>query len=343
MILGVCGFGFSGSGALLDFLHSYECITVADQIELSFIYKPDGLQDLYEAIVLNPVRYFSSDSAIRRFMKYMHRQEKRYNRITNGEFSSLVKRYLDAIVQVSWSGNTTVHYYQDEGLSFVFRQKIARTIRRRIEKNYIINKSCWPDKTMFFSYMDDHLFREYTKDFLKSFIMAVTAKTSSPIIAIDQLFPANNPEKYFWYVGDAKAIVVLRDPRDIYLLAKTSLGMPGRFIPSDNVTDFVKYYNGLMNSRRVINSNNTLTLFFEDLIYDTENITKRIESFLQLSGGKSKDKARFDPRVSINNTQLFRRYPQYKEDVEYIEQELTSFLYDFERFKTKPSSDIKPF
>lgn len=344
MILGVCGFGFSGSGALLDYLKCYDDIYVADKMEMSLIYKPDGIQDLYNSVVLNPVRYFSSDSAIRRFLRYMHRQEKRYNRITNGEFSILLERYINTIIQVEWKGNTTVHSYQDEGFSYLIRQKLARAIRQRFESRFFpIKRNCWPDKKMYYSYIEEDFFKKETIFFLKSLISSIIDERNASIIAIDQLFPANDPEKYFWYVGDSKAIVVLRDPRDLYLLAKTSLGMSGRFIPSSNAKDFVTYYKGLMKSRREVQSDKVLTIFFEDMIYDTERTVNVIETFLNISGNKNLVKSNFDPKISINNTQLFLKYPEYINDIDYIAVNLKQYLYNFKNYSLKPEFNIKSF
>ena len=120
MDVGVCGFGFSGSGAVLDLLKEYNDVTVADKVELSFIYKPDGLNDLLYNICISPSRYFSSDSSIRRFIQYMKRNRKLYNGLTNGNFDQYLDDFLNEIVEVKWKGSTSVHTYQDKGFSYFF-------------------------------------------------------------------------------------------------------------------------------------------------------------------------------------------------------------------------------
>ena len=344
MIVGVCGFGFSGSGAVLDLLNDYSDVFVADKVELSFIYKPDGLEDLRRAVSLEPSRYFSSDSAIRRFIKYMDHQEKRYNQISGDQFSKLYHDFINSIVQVRWLGNTSVHAYQDNGMNYFLRQKIARAIRIRFEKRVKkINKPLWPDKEMYFSFMDENSYMLAAKQFVGGFVNAIMGKNRARIIAIDQPFCANDVKKEFPFFDDCKAIVVLRDPRDLFVLAKTSLGMAGRFIPTDSVDSFIKYYKGLMGSLKKADEGLALYINFEDLIYKNQETIGMIERFLGLQDSSHTNKSKFDPMVSINNTQLFLKYTELKDDVDQITRELSDYLYDFLQYERKPDFSIESF
>jgi hypothetical protein len=344
MIVGVCGFGFSGSGAVLDLLKDYKDVCVADKVELSFIYKPDGIEDLRRAVSLEPSRYFSSDSAIRRFIKYMNHQKDRYNYISDGKFEQLYQKFLNEVIQIMWYGNTTVHAYQDTGMGYFFKQKLARAFRIRFERGLKkINNPCWPDKKMYYSYMDDSAFMDCARTFIQEFIEAIVGKSNTRIIAIDQAFCANNVKKEFQYFDDCKAIVVFRDPRDIYTLAKTSLGMQGRFIPSDDVDTFIKYYKGLMKSLRYAASEEALYINFEDLVYNYALTVNKIESFLGLTNSEHTGKSKFNPDISINNTQLALKHTYMQSDISKIEEELSDYLYDFTRFKKIPTFKTESF
>ena len=94
MIVGVCGFGYSGSSALVDLFNESDLFDVRGDFEFSFTYKPDGLEDL-ERSITSPSRYFSSDSAIRRYIQYSNRMSAKYNSRTNGKFSALTDKYID--------------------------------------------------------------------------------------------------------------------------------------------------------------------------------------------------------------------------------------------------------
>ena len=82
-------------------------------------------------------------------------------------------------------------------------------------------------------------------------------------------------------------------------------------------------------SEKKCNSNKVYRVKFEDLIYDYENKVKEITKFL---GFTEKDhvnkKSRFNPDISIKNTQLFRK-KEYLEESRIIEEKLKDYLYDF--------------
>ena len=52
-IISVSGFGYSGSGAVIDYLKGYSNISVFDAVEFQLLHEADGLLDL---------RYFLSES-----------------------------------------------------------------------------------------------------------------------------------------------------------------------------------------------------------------------------------------------------------------------------------------
>ena len=68
---------------------------------------------------------------------------------------------------------------------------------------------------------------------------------------------------------------------------------------------------------------------FEELIYNYDEEIGKITKFL---GFTKKDhinkKSRFNPDISIKNTQLFRK-EEYNEETKIIEKELKKYLYDF--------------
>lgn len=340
MTIGVCGFGFSGSGALLDWLKNYPEVFVYDKMEFSFPYKPDGLEDLGNAICYHPVRYFSSDSAIRRFVQYMRRLRNTYNIHTGGKFEQLLDDYLANIIQIQWQGSTSVHSYQASTLDYIFRQWIPRSFLSFLKHrfNIVIRGNHWPQKEMYFSVLNEDTFLRFSRDFVHSVIETITKNTSARIIVLDQCFTANDPEISFKYFDNPIAITVIRDPRDNYLLAKRALGFESSFIPRQRVEDFIIYYRGLMESRRYKADNKKIIeIQFEDLIYKSKETFEELEKLIGLPHIDVTCFNYFKPELSINNTQLWLKYPQYKTDIEEIEKELGEYLYPFEKFDLKPN------
>ncbi len=274
----------------------------------------------------------------------MKRSAKEYDPQTGGKFSSISADFIERLIQVKWQGSTMAHYYQECCISYFYRQRLARGLRRRFEKHFgPISKPFPPDKEMFYSIMDEDEFIALARSFLVRIIesMVDNVQEYSHII-VDQLFSADNPEKDLIYFDDAKAIVVSRDPRDLYILSKTATGMDGRFIPSDNVEDYILYYKGIMKGNKAQTGDRVLAVRFEDAIYNAEETRSKIEKFLGLKREKPKNDL-FSPERSINNTQLFIKYPQYREDVDLIEKKLSSYLYNYNDYDIKPTFSTKLF
>ena len=328
-IIGICGFGYSGSGALLDFLKDYKDICVKDELEFSMVYTPDGIEDLYRAISLYPSRYWSSDSSIRRFIQLANWRKKSYDKLTNGQYSDLLASYLDRIIQTSWIGSTSVHVYQDSNVEYFFFQKLLRQLIVRWESNFgKIPFRTKPQKKMYYSSLKESEFVKISRQFI-TYIIESLSLTSDTIV-LDQPFAANFPEKSFPFFENPKAILVTRDPRDTYILAKQHLGLTGTFIPTDNVDAFICYYKGLMDSVHIDNKQKVMIIPFEDLVYKYEETKLKIENFVGCKVLRDNiESKKFNPNISINNTQLFLKHPQYEDDVCKIEHYLSQYVYNY--------------
>ena len=127
---------------------------------------------------------------------------------------------------------------------------------------------------MYMSIQPENFYDE-TRNFLQRLIDSLMSNRSL-IPVLDQPFSADNPQKSFHYFENPCCIVIDKDPRDLYLLAKTSLGMRGRFIPSDDVESFIEYYSAIMSYRDKckVDDERILYLHFEDLIYQHKYICK---------------------------------------------------------------------
>ena len=69
---------------------------------------------------------------------------------------------------------------------------------------------------------------------------------------------------------------------------------------------------------------------FENLVYNYDDTEKKICQFLGYSEKKHVRKyERFNPNISIQNTQVFNSDKKYEKEVKYIEKELKQFLYKF--------------
>ena len=171
-------------------------------------------------------------------------------------------------------------------------------------------------------------FDSITKDYMNSILRAIGKTEEDDKFVVDQLFSGDDPEKSFKYFDDPYAIVVKRDPRDVYLLSKHVISVYSRWIPTKNVEEFVEYYKILYGNSKYDSSTRVLEVQYEDLIYQYEPTVKKVEEFLGISK-HTKEKEHFNPAYSERYTQLITDYPEEKEAIEYIEKNLSEFLYTF--------------
>ena len=333
MVLGVSGLGNTGSFALIDFLREYDEVFFDEYMgECSLCYCPDGLLDLEYHILKAPFRFQSSDAALWRFEKLVndlfanHSGERhKYNQKLLEES----KNYINQITQVSWEG------------TWGFRINNRSSIKRFVQKVLFKTKPIFGEKayvdftneTMRYSVRPDN-FLDITKQYIKKMIDA-TAVEEKKYTLIDQLFPGDNPEQAFHFFDNPVAIVVDRDPRDLYILSKSEIRADSTWIPTDTVEQFILYYK-LMREKSdpILNNDKVLRFQYERLIYEYDNVEREIEEFLGIKNHVRKHEF-FKPEVSINNTQLFNKHPEYSADVKKIEKELSEWIFDYSKFEKR--------
>lgn len=327
MIISACGFCWSGSGAVLDYLMEFDENQVYKE-EFDIAYHPDGLADLDYNLNYNCSKFLSSGVAIPRFKKVANML---LDKRTNGESKKIIKDYLDKLIQVSWVGC-------EEGQVLIHNQwlynKIGMRIRYylipRLSREFCIKHKIYPLDNMYFSVQPDG-FIEKTQDFTDKILTQLGFDMEKNIV-LNQAFPGNRPTNSMKYYRNAKAIVVDRDPRDVYIFLKAVFPNNSFSVPLDNVENFIAYFKNMHKTiNKEITNNDVLYICFEDLIYEYENTIQKLNAFLDLKN-HTYPKKYFKPEKSIANTQVFLRYPEYRQDIKRIECELKEYLYSFESY-----------
>ena len=94
--------------------------------------------------------------------------------------------------------------------------------------------------------------------------------------------------------------------------------------------EFIRYYKNVYKRVSTIDNPHVLKIQFEDLIYKYDDTVSKIENFIGLDPKSHiAKKKRFDPMISINNTQMFLKLLKYREKIGVIEKEMQEQLYDF--------------
>lgn len=322
--------GFTGAGAVIDLLSEYEELEViGNDDEFPIVYIPDGVEDLEYRLHTSPSRWRGADTAFYRFQKvvdYYSLPRMPLNTLCGGKFREISEKYIESLTQTSWAGSTEGDR-KTEGSIFYFRVrfKLQHTVNSVLKKKLLT----FPVRTMRYSVLGDE-FYGISRDYIAELISSMK-RTDKKITVLNQPFAGDNPEKSFKYYNDPRAIIVDRDPRDTYLFAKYRAKGEAYWIPTEDVKAFVGYYRSMReNTPKVSYENRDRVLYirFEDLIYDTGRTVSLIEDF---TGAKehSRPKTHFIPEVSKKNTNLSEYYPDEKENIEYITENLGKYLYDF--------------
>ena len=340
MIIGACGFGSTGSSVVSDYLKEYEGISVIDDLEFTWVSATDGLIDLEHAVMHPHNRTSDSIVAIRRFLELAEKKKNNYEKhgISAGLFMDSVNRFVDSITQVRWD------WYENTGYLIRSRHFLrAYMIRKHIpkkEKKLGHQIHCWPMTKVCLSVAPPN-FYDAARKHVSELLAAAGADLSKPLV-LDQPFAGNNPQACFPFFDDPYAVVVDRDPRDNYVFARTRLLGRNHFMAVEPVEDFIKYYRALRDGQPYLqNDARVLRLQFEELVYEYDAATAKLRAFLRLPENPN-PKSIFDPGLSMANTQVFRRFPQYAEDVRKIEEALPEYLFDFSEYP-EPEHDAKMF
>lgn len=332
MIIGSCGYGATGSSVLTDLLTEYDGIQVFDNFEFTISYRVDGIEDLEYHLMKQYAKNSSGDYAIKRFLDISKSYKTPFiNKPCDGEtFYRLSKKFIDEITQTTYKGMDTFDVLNGNILRNIFALASKKIFMPKlIEKITKKTSYVWPARTMYYSVEPSNFYeaaREYTSNIIESMGGNLNEK-----VVLDQPFEGNAPEQSFPFFEDPFAVVIDRDPRDLYLAGKYTKDPNFKFTPKDDVKKFIVYYK-MMRKRRSIHKN-VLNLNFEDFIYEYDRTVQKVEAFLSL-GEHIRKKEVFEPSKSINNTQLIRLHPEDKKDIQEIENELPEFLYPFERYKS---------
>lgn len=335
MVLSVCGFGYSGSGAVWDLLKEYpNCKLIGEEKEFTMLYQPDGLEDLRYHIVDRPARFMSSDVAIGRFIKTVKLMDKNgWRENFNGQLLRLAESFVQQITQVKWKGywNYDIDALHDNKLGYIsyrlrrFYDSFAR--RHKLPEVKLVKRR---DMYLSIEESGSEHFMTCARQYMDSLIQAAGYSAKDDLVVFNQLFPANCPSPYFDFFSQSKAILVIRDPRDVYIALKRVQDVGSQWFPHDNADDFIVYYRMMHRSLQSLQDENVLIIRFEDMIYQYDATRDKILDFCGLTGKSHSESRFFDPAVSIRNTMLYREYPEYKEDIKKIEESLSDFLYPFD-------------
>lgn len=329
------GYMGSGSSAVTDLISEFkDCKNDYKSYEYIFLHCPNGLFDLEDKLLVgnNAIR---SDEAIRSFENQMKKlYDKKfwwvgnYKKIIGPNFMNITNKYIANITTSNYCG----FWYTHEEVNFkMFIKLLLRKPFKLLTLNKIKFKKILKYKDgMRICLPTNQEFYEKSHNFLYEVIDEI-CKDSKNVILDQFLLPFNLHRIDNYFDDRVRVIVVDRDPRDVFILNKYIWPQRNSDVPVPNdVHEFCKYYKAMRESEKISNSNKILRIHFEDLIYKYEETVKIIMEHLNFSEEMHiNNKKRFNPDLSIKNTQVFNNYDKYGEEIKIIEEKLGKYLYEF--------------
>ena len=350
MILDLTSFGWSGCGAYHDLIREYDNVDYPykGDWEFDFFWAVDGLYDLEYKLCHKHCRIYDSDLAISRFLHLAKVYEKEevlgYNKVfLKTSFYDLCKDYIEKLVSINIKArclNECVHPNKKEPFIKIYNNTIGKLLCNRITrkvfgKYFVEGFKFYNPHLMQIAYNPER-FDEITQEFVATLLSEIR-HDANKVLIMDQMFPPDCPQLFQKYVKEEhKSIIVRRDPRDTYITMKklTRFPLP---IPH-SLDDFIWFYKTIVGETILPDTENRISVNFEDLIYQYDATVRKIENFIDI-GKHIRPKSKFDPERSKNNTQLVGLYPQFEDDIRVIEKELKDYLFPFEKYSFKRTSN----
>ncbi|MEL3901407.1 MAG: hypothetical protein P1P60_01020 [Treponema phagedenis] len=342
-ILTSTGFGGTGSSAGTNILEEFSSVTsFGNDFECTFLHEADGLFDLEKAFVEG--HRLKVDLAVKRFLllaeKLQH--DYYYKKYFGNFFYSCTERFIESIVDCKWNGwwhrsLETKKISAKEHWRYFFAKLFFEKLYEKKHLNSY-EPDAWtpsyhPVSLYYYGFKKDD-FYEKVNQYIINVFSSISISTKYAVF--DQLLPAYSIGLYNSYFDSIKTLVIDKDPRDLYAINKCEWGVG--FIPVLNVDVFINWYRSTRFERHKINTewkDKALFLPFEALIYDYDSSLEKIKRFIGLTTEEhTRKKQCFDPEKSIVNTQVYKRYPQLKDDIKKIENELKEFCFPFENYPT---------
>ncbi len=328
------GYMGSGSSAVTDLVAEFKnCKNEFKTYEYVLLHCPNGLFDLEDKLLIgnNAIR---SDEAIRTFENQMKKLYNKkfwwvgnYKKIIGNDFMDITNEYINSLINFHYDG----YWYMNEEVNakMFFKLLVRKPLKiltlNKIKFKKVLKyndgmKICLPTKEEFYKKSQNYIYK----------IIEKISRGEENVVLDQFLLPFNLHRVDNYFDDRLRVIVVERDPRDVFIINKYIWQQKQICVPIPlDANDFCKYYRRMRESEKECNSSKVLRVKFEDLIYKYDDTLNIIINHL---GFNKEDhinrKSRFNPELSIKNTQLFNNII-YKDEIKIIEKELKEYLYDF--------------
>lgn len=316
----IAGYGWSGSSAIVDLLSEYECNNNPG-VEFRIVKDPYGVNDLYNSLINkgDPLNY---DNAIRDFYWLAKKLNNRcgklsiglnYQKYFNNRFMECTTDYITQLVKFK---------YFSTWWMLDFRRSEIELLYKKLKNKFRLSD----EEYMYFSNISANQFIELTNNYIDELINFLDLENKYQNIILDQAVSVLNITNEMKFFKNAKAIVVDRDPRDIYSDLCKSKSLIGR---DRNASHYIEWHMGWRKNDPLMNCcDKIIRIRFEDLVLKHEETKKKIEDFLNIDAQMHTHIGeKFSPHISSNNIGIWKQFMS-KEELEQFDNYLKHYYYD---------------
>ena len=232
-IILISGYGWSGSGLMVDILNNQKNY-VSYGSEFPLFSEPNGLIDLENSLIHN-WHFLKPSIAIKKFKEFALKLNKKKSFLNpyglnlsgklNLDFENEVNNFLRDLTMFEYDCRTRINNFHTP--------LIKRFYNKLIWKFFDINKS-----NMFFSNIDKDEFYLIVKKFNNNLFKNILTENN---LILDQAIPTTNAKYHENYFSNSKIIIVDRDPRDIFADLLRSGGLIGQELAKLDIQSVNKY------------------------------------------------------------------------------------------------------
>ena len=312
-IISVQGFGFSGSGAVIDMLREYPIIKVLAYVDTV----EDGGGFVPQTEKLSEIDFIRLSGGLMEVEKYLDSDNIFFN-------DSLLQRTGRVL------GYSSLYRLVRKArpLMYSFFYQIATFRIENLREPYYNGHTVFPGEIPDILFLNKMSFEEYThicSNFLNS-VFNLFAQKEKEYLACDQLFSdfEMDIERNKKYVPNLKTILIARDPRDTFVFA---VDRDVEWIEHSTVERFIEWYRIMYrNLPSSMELDGALVLRYENLVIDYDNCEKDLNGYLGLKKDDHQFRQQyFRPEYSKRFVGIYKNSPNLKDDIALIEKELADY------------------
>ncbi|UDQ96957.1 sulfotransferase [Lentisphaerota bacterium WC36G] len=347
--IAVKGFWSTGESAVNDFLFEFDNTFGIKQQEMLIFDTIDGIVDLENKYLFNSAPIIIG-AQIARFKKLVNFLSKygMYSlpydseEVFGGFFKKRSYEFIDKITSENKLASLEFDYpiIEEHINNFAYKYKIWPFKKQKIDQllkkislsllNYVKPLSHYFPRGDFYIPKGYDNFKKELNDYINDLTSYLSKQNAGKNILYQQLLTPASFNLYKNAIPNLRYIIIDRDPRDIYVFQRhlwKSLAVP------NNPQDFAEWYK-LARAQLNELEGNFLHIKFEDFVYNYENTSSKIMTFLNLTNEQHVKKLKFfDPSKSIKNTQMWKKTNKYNDEIKILEDLLPEFLYEFPYFE----------